>query len=105
MSEFDNPSLSPIISQELPDWSNNGYQLLERLGTHEEEGRSTYLAQAGEKLVVIKEWRDVEYAGSVPTIERLKLGILGIMPSVGSLSPISLRILPCGCPDPARALV
>jgi uncharacterized protein YjbI with pentapeptide repeats len=74
MSEFDNPSLSPISSQELPDWSNYGYQLLEQLGTHDEDLRCTYLAKEGEgeRLVVIKEWRDVEYAGYVPAIERLK---------------------------------
>jgi uncharacterized protein YjbI with pentapeptide repeats len=74
MSEFDNPSPNPISSQELPDWSNYGYQLLERLGSQEEDLRCTYLAKEGEgeRLVVIKEWRDLEYAGYVPAIERLK---------------------------------
>ncbi len=74
MSDFNNPSFSPISSQELPDWSNYGYHLLERLGTHDEDVRCTYLAKEGddERLVVIKEWRDSVYAEYLPAIERLK---------------------------------
>jgi uncharacterized protein YjbI with pentapeptide repeats len=74
MSEFDNPSLSPISSQELPDWSNYGYDLLERWGTHDEDLQCTYLGKErdSEKLVVVKEWRDAVYAEYLPAIERLK---------------------------------
>jgi uncharacterized protein YjbI with pentapeptide repeats len=74
MSEFDNPSVNPIISEELPDWIDYGYHLLEKLGTHDDDVRCTYLAIESEsqRLVVIKEWRDAVYAEYLPAIELLK---------------------------------
>jgi uncharacterized protein YjbI with pentapeptide repeats len=74
MSEFDNPSFNPISSQELPEWIDYGYHLLEKLGTHDDDVRCTYLAMEseGQRLVVIKERRDSVYAEYRPAIERLK---------------------------------
>ncbi len=81
MSEFENPSPTPIISRELPDLSSYGYHLLDRLGTHDDGRRCTYTAREidPDRLVIIKEWRVVDgkspfsqYTDRLPAIERLK---------------------------------
>jgi uncharacterized protein YjbI with pentapeptide repeats len=77
MSDFDNLAPSLINSLELPDWSNYGYHLLQRLGTDEEALKCTYLAREIkiERLVIIKEWwnlTEVECTECLPAIERLK---------------------------------
>jgi serine/threonine protein kinase len=77
MSDFENLSPSQINSLELPDWSNYGYHLLQRLEIDEEALKFTYLAREIEieRLVIIKEWwnlTEVECTECLPAIDRLK---------------------------------
>ncbi len=74
-------SLSPIVLWELPDFTLNGYQVLEELATHDDGSRVTYLAKeiAADRLVIIKQWRAInadslvlDYGTYRSEIERLQ---------------------------------
>jgi uncharacterized protein YjbI with pentapeptide repeats len=86
MNDLDNSdpkseSVSEIVSNNLPDFKIHGYQVDEKLSEQLDRGRITYLAREieTERLVVIKEWRqldvrtpDPDYANYLPEITRLQ---------------------------------
>jgi uncharacterized protein YjbI with pentapeptide repeats len=86
MNDLDNSdpkseSVSEIGSNNLPDFKIHGYQVDEQLSEQLDRGRIAYLAREveTERLVVIKEWRqldahtpDPDYANYLPEITRLQ---------------------------------
>lgn len=73
MNDLDNStpeieSAIQIVGSDLPDFKIHGYQVSERLSGHAARGRSTYLAREieTERLVVIKEWGQIDAGASVP---------------------------------------
>ncbi len=86
MNDLDNStpemeSTLEIVGSDLPDLKIHGYHVSERLSAHANRGRNTYLARESdsERLVVIKEWRQIDvsdsapdYANYLPEIDRLQ---------------------------------
>jgi uncharacterized protein YjbI with pentapeptide repeats len=86
MNDLDNSppemeSALEIVGSDLPDLKSHGYHVSERLSVYADRGRSTYLAREidSERLVVIKEWRQLDvrasspdYANYLPEIDRLQ---------------------------------
>jgi uncharacterized protein YjbI with pentapeptide repeats len=86
MNDLDNStpemeSALEIVGSDLPDLKIHGYQVSERLSGHADRGRNTYLAREidSERLVAIKEWRQLDvstsspdYANYLPEIDRLQ---------------------------------
>jgi uncharacterized protein YjbI with pentapeptide repeats len=86
MNDIDNSdpkreSTIEIVGENLPDFKIHGYRVDEILSNHLDRGRITYLAREieTERLVVIKEWRQLDvralvpdYANYLPEIARLQ---------------------------------
>jgi uncharacterized protein YjbI with pentapeptide repeats len=86
MNDLDNSdpkseSTIEIVGDHLPDFKIHGYQVEEQLSEQIDRGRITYLAREidTERLVVIKEWRQLDvrtpapdYANYLPEIARLQ---------------------------------
>jgi uncharacterized protein YjbI with pentapeptide repeats len=86
MNDLDNSdpkseSTIEIVGNNLPDFKIHGYQVNEKLSDLVDRGRITYLAREieTERLVVIKEWRQLDvrtpapdYANYLPEIARLQ---------------------------------
>jgi uncharacterized protein YjbI with pentapeptide repeats len=73
MNDLDNStpeieSAIEIVGSDLPDFKIHGYQVSEQLSGSTVRGRSSYLAREieSERLVVIKEWRQIDVRASVP---------------------------------------